>query len=124
MAKAKAKKGTLKRVLRYIGKYKISLAITLFFACLSVFLTLWFPILIGDAIDLIVGKGQVDMDGIAKILWDAFLIILLTALVNWGMTSLNNRMTYQIARDLRNDAFEKLETLPLSYLHGNWSSVF
>lgn len=116
MAKAKAKKGTLKRVLRYIGKYKISLAITLFFACLSVFLTLWFPILIGDAIDLIVGEGQVDMDGIAKILWDAFLIILFTALVNWGMTSLNNRMTYQIARDLRNDAFEKLESLPLSYL--------
>ena len=116
MAKEKAKKGTLKRVLRYIGRYKILLGITLFFAALSVFLTLLFPILIGDAIDLIVGKGQVDMAGITDILWQAFFIVLLTALVNWGMTSLNNRMTYQIARDLRNDAFEKLETLPLSYL--------
>ena len=116
MAKEKAKKGTLKRVLRYIGRYKILLGITLFFAALSVFLTLLFPILIGDAIDLIVGKGQVDMAGITDILWQAFFIVLLTALVNWGMTSLNNRMTYQIARDLRNDAVEKLETLPLSYL--------
>ena len=116
MAKEKAKKGTLSRVLRYIGRYKILLGITLFFACLSVFLTLLFPILIGDAIDLIIGKGQVDMAGITAILWDALIIVGLTALVNFGMTSLNNRMTYQIARDLRNDAFEKLESLPLSYL--------
>ena len=116
MAKTKAKKGTFSRVLRYIGRYKILLGVTLLLAFLSVFLTLWFPILIGDAIDLIVGKGAVDMAGIAAILWDALIIVGLTALVNWLMTSLNNRMTYQIARDLRNDAFEKLESLPLSYL--------
>ena len=116
MAKEKAKKGTLKRVFRYIGNYKILLVISSLFALISVALTLWIPILLGEAIDLIIGKDNVDMAGIGRLLRQAVIVIGAAALVSWGMTGLNNRMAFHVARDLRNDAFEKLETLPLSYL--------
>ena len=74
------------------------------------------PILIGDAIDLIVGKGQVDFAGIAAILIKTGIIIGITALIQWLMNTINNRITYHVVRDIRNEAFRKIEILPLSYI--------
>ena len=116
MAKEKAKKGTLGKVLRYIGRYKLLLVLSSLLALVSVALTLLVPILIGDAIDLALGKGQVDLQGIAELLLTALVTVGITALINWVVASLNNRMTFHILRDMRNDAFHKLQSLPLSYL--------
>ena len=116
MAKEKAKKGTLGKVLRYIGRYKLLLVLSSLLALVSVALTLLVPILIGDAIDLALGKGQVDLQGIVELLLTALVTVGITALINWVVTSLNNRMTFHILRDMRNDAFDKLQSLPLSYL--------
>ncbi len=112
----KARSGTFRKVLRYIGNYKILLGFSTFLALVTVALTLWVPILIGDAIDLIVGPGDVDHEGILALLLRAAAVVAVTAAATWLMNSLNNRMTYHIVRDLRNDAFAKIERLPLSYL--------
>ncbi|MBQ8322210.1 MAG: ABC transporter ATP-binding protein [Clostridia bacterium] len=108
--------GTLGRVLRYIGKYKFLLPVSILFALIFTALSLYIPILIGDAIDLIVSPGNVDMGGILKILTFAAILIGVAALSQWCMTAINNRITFHITRDIRNDAFAKLETLPLSYI--------
>lgn len=108
--------GTLGRVLRYIGKYKFLLPISILFALIFTVLSLYIPILIGDAIDLIVSPGNVDLTGILKILVFAAILIGVAALSQWCMTAINNRITFHITRDIRNDAFAKLQTLPLSYI--------
>lgn len=115
----KMKSRTLSRVLRFIGRYKLSVAISTLLALVSVVLTLSVPILIGEALDLIVGTGKVALDGVARYLSWALVIVGATSLINWVMAGLNNRMTYHVTRDLRNRAIEKLETLPLSYLDGH-----
>ena len=107
---------TLKRALGYIGKYKYLLPITVLLAIITVALTLYVPILIGDAIDLIVGKGEVDFAGILEKLSLSAILILITALAQWLMSTVNNRIAYQVVRDMRNDAFCKMERLPLSYI--------
>lgn len=107
---------TLSRVLKYIGKYKLLLPVSIFFALIFTALSLYIPILIGDAIDLIVAPGNVDISGILKILFFAAALIGLSALSQWCMTAINNRITFHITRDIRNDAFAKLKTLPLSYI--------
>ncbi|MBR5241735.1 MAG: ABC transporter ATP-binding protein [Clostridia bacterium] len=107
---------TLKRALGYIGKYKYLLPLTVLMAVITVALTLYVPILIGDAIDLIVGKGEVDLSGILGKLSLSALLILITALAQWIMSTVNNRIAYQVVRDMRNDAFCKMERLPLSYI--------
>lgn len=107
---------TLKRALGYIGKYKYLLPLTVLMAVITVALTLYVPILIGDAIDLIVGKGEVDFSGILGKLSLSALLILITALAQWIMSTVNNRIAYQVVRDMRNDAFCKMERLPLSYV--------
>ena len=109
---------TLGRVLRYIGKYKFFLPLSILFALITTALSLYIPILIGDAIDLIVGVGNVDLGGIFDILIRAAALILVSALCSWLMSIINNRITFHIARDIRNDAFEKIKTLPLSYIDG------
>ena len=114
MAKKQTK--TLTKVLRYIGKYKLLIPISMLFALISVALTLYVPLLIGDAIDLIVGKGNVNFDGIFKILLYAAILIAITALAQWLLSTINNKITYNVARDVRADAFEKIERLPLSYI--------
>lgn len=114
--KQKAQKGTLRRVLRFIGRYKLLVLISSLLALASVALTLWVPILIGDALDLIIGKGDVDIEAIVGLLLKALVIVAVTALINWIMAGFNNRMTYHVTRDLRNRAIEKIEALPLSYL--------
>ncbi len=116
MAKGNTKSGTLKRALCYIGKYKLLLPVTALFAIVTVALTLYIPVLVGDALDLIIGEGLVDLGGVLKILSLAAILIGLTALSQWIMSTINNRITFHVVRDIRNDAFRKLERLPLSYI--------
>ena len=111
-----AQKGTLKKVLKYVQRHGFFMVMSILFAAITVALTLYTPILIGDAIDLIVGKGQVDFAGIAAILIKTGIIIGITALIQWLMNTINNRITYHVVRDIRNEAFRKIEILPLSYI--------
>ncbi len=117
---------TLGKVFGYMKKYIPLLILSLIFAAISVALTLYFPILTGRAIDLIIDKGLVDFDGILSILTRAGIIALITGIAQWLMNTCNNRMTYGIVRDIRTDAFDKLEKLPLSYIdshsHGDMVS--
>ena len=112
----KSKKSTLKKLMRYIGKYKLLMLLSAVLAVGIVFLTLYIPILIGDAIDLIIGKDNVDLDGIYGILLTAGIMIVSTAFLQWIMSSINNRIAYNITRDMRKNAFSKIEVLPLSYV--------
>ena len=107
---------TLKKVLSRIGKYKWLVLLSLCMAAAVVALTLYVPVLTGDAVDLIVGKGLVDFAGLLKILVKIGVAVGLTALLQWLMGILNNRITYRTVRDLRNEAFRRIETLPLRYL--------
>lgn len=111
-----AQKGTLRKVLKYVQRHGFFMVLSILFAAITVALTLYTPILIGDAIDLIVGKGQVDFAGIAAILIKTGIIISITALIQWLMNTINNRITYHVVRDIRNEAFRKIEILPLSYI--------
>ena len=112
----KASPGTIKKVLSYIGKYKLLLPVSMLFALITVALTLYVPILIGDAIDMIIGEGAVNFDGIRPLLIKAAILIGITALSQWLMSTINNRIAYHVARDIRNDAFSHIERLPLSYI--------
>ena len=109
-------KSTIKKALKYIGKYKYLLPVSILLALVTVALTLYVPILIGDAIDLMTGKGQVDIPKVIEILLLAVALIGATALSQWLMSMINNRIAYHVARDVRRDAFSKIERLPLSYL--------
>ena len=112
----KANPGTMKKVLAYIGRYKLLLPVAMLLALITVALTLYVPILIGDAIDLIIDEGLVDFDGIIPLLAKAAVLIGITALAQWLMSTINNRIAYHVARDIRNDAFSHIEKLPLSYI--------
>lgn len=109
-------KQTLKRVLKYIDKYKYYLVLSLFLSLISVALILYAPILVGYAIDCIIGKGNVDFEGIAAILIKLAIIIGITAIAQWLANVCNNKITYNVSRDLRQTAFEKIQSLPCSYL--------
>lgn len=117
--KKKADKGTLKKVLKYVKRHGFFIVLSILFAAATVALTLYTPILIGDAIDLIVGKGNVDFVQIGAILLKTGIIIGITALLQWLMNTINNRITYHVVRDIRNEAFRKIEILPLSYIDAN-----
>ena len=112
----KNNKETMKRVLKYIRKYTPALVLSLLLAGLTVLLTLYIPILTGNAVDLIIGKGQVDMPGIFAIMKKIAIAMIITALGQWVMNTCNNYITYHVIRDIRTDAFAKLEILPLKYL--------
>lgn len=109
-------KGTLKKVFSYIGKYKYFLILSMFFAAVTVGLTLYAPILVGKAIDCIIGKGNVDFVNMKSILIKVAVIVVSTALIQWLMNVCNNKITYNVSRDLRKKAFEKIEVLPFSYI--------
>ena len=109
-------KETLKKVLKYIGKYWFAVALSLLLAALTVVLTLYIPILTGDAVDLIIDKGLVDMQGIFAIMKKIAVVMLVTAAAQWIMNTCNNYITYHVVHDIRKDAFNKLEILPLKYL--------
>lgn len=107
---------TLKKALKYIGRYRILLPVSIMLALISVGLTLYVPVLIGEAIDVIIDKGNVDIDTVLNKLLISGILILITALCNWLMNAINNRISYHVLRDIRNEAFDKIGSLPLSYI--------
>lgn len=107
---------TMRKVFQYMRRYIPVLIFSIIFAAVTVVLTLYFPILTGDAIDLIVEKGLVDFEGILVILIKGAIVVAATALAQWLMNICNNHMTYGIVKDIRRDAFDKIEHLPLSYI--------
>ncbi len=109
-------KETIKKVLHYIRRYWFFLIVSLVLALITVVLTLYVPILTGQAVDLIVGKGQVDFTGVYHICVKIGIAILLTMVAQWVMNVANNKITYSVVRDIRTDAFEKSQVLPLSYI--------
>ena len=117
---------TLKKVLHYMKHCIPLLVLSMILATVSVALTLYFPILTGRAIDLILAKGRVDFDGIIALAKQGVIVIAITAAAQWIMNMCNNRMTYNIVRDIRKDAFDKMEKLPFSYIdshsHGDMVS--
>ncbi len=112
----KGQKETLIKVLKYIKRYRLAVICSIILAALTVATTLYVPVLTGDAVDLIVDKGQVDMPGILKILVIIGIVMLITALTQWLLNTCNNYITYHVIRDIRTEAFHKLEILPLKYL--------
>ena len=112
----KGQKQTILKVLHYIKKYWFFLAVSIVMAAVTVTLTLYLPILTGRAIDLILDKGQVDFPGVFAILKKMAWIIAITAVAQWIMNVCNNKMTYRIVQDIRNEAFRKIEILPLKYI--------
>lgn len=114
--KKKLNKGTLKKILFYVGKYKIHLFFSIILAAVSVAMTLYMPVLAGKAIDLAIGKGRVDFKGMMPNLIGIGILALLTAGAQWIMNTLNNRITFRVVRDIRNAAIEKIQILPLSYI--------
>ncbi|MCI5668628.1 MAG: ABC transporter ATP-binding protein/permease [Oscillospiraceae bacterium] len=117
--KQTAPKGTLKKVLKYVGRHGMFMVLSMILAAVVVALTLYAPILIGDAIDLILGKDNVDFSGVAAILIKTAVVIGVTAIVQWVMNAINNRVAFHVVRDIRNEAFRKIEVLPLSYIDAN-----
>ena len=112
----KDNKGTIIKILKYLKPYWFWAAMSLIFAAATVLLTLYLPILIGNAVDCIVDSANVDFDGILKIMLTMGIVIVLTALFQWLMNTINNRITYSVVKDIRKRAFENLERLPLKYL--------
>ena len=115
----KARPATMKKVLGYIGKYRFLLPVSIFLALVSVALTLYVPTLIGEAIDLIAGVDEPESGSIERIvavLIEAGVLIVITAVAQWLMSTINNKISFGVVRDIRNDAFGKIETLPLSYI--------
>ena len=119
MPKAEKKvnqKETMGKILRYIHKYLFFVGVSVVLAALTVAFTLYIPILTGDAVDLIIDKGLVDMLGIFAIMKKIGIVMVLTAIAQWVMNTCNNYITYHVIQDIRKDAFAKLEILPLKYI--------
>ena len=114
-----APKGTMKKVLNYVGRHGFFIAVSMILAVVIVALTLYAPILIGNAIDEIAGKDNVDFSNVAQILMKTAVVIGITAVLQWVMNAINNRITYHVVRDIRNAAFRHIEVLPLSYIDAN-----
>lgn len=106
----------LKKVLRYIKKYWALVILSLVLAAVTVVLTLYVPILTGDAVDLLLGKGAVDFAGVFSIMKKIVIAMVATAVAQWVMNTCNNHITYRVVKDIREAAFHKLENLPLKYL--------
>ena len=112
----KAEKGTLKKVLKYLKPYWALVALSILLSAVIVALTLYVPVLIGRAIDHIIGPGKVDFAAILPLLLRIGVIVAATAAVQWLVNSINNKITYQVVRDVRDQAFRHLQVLPLSYI--------
>lgn len=109
-------KATIQRVLKFIKPYRAFVWLSLFFALLTVAATLYAPIITGNAIDFIIDKGQVDFNGLKPLLVRFGVVILITALTQWLMSLCNNKITYDVVRDIRVQVFERLNHLPLKYI--------
>ncbi len=120
MADSKKKKnapaGTVKKVMNFISGYKLPLLLSLLTAAVGVVLNILIPLFFGNAIDLIIGKGNVDFDGIKAILIKTAVAVIICAVSTWVMSTLNNRITYGVVKDIRTRAFDRITVLPLSYL--------
>ena len=116
MSKIKAKKGTLKKVLHYVGRYKPHLAFSIILAAVSVAATLYIPVLAGRAIDNIVDERNVDFAALKPLLIGIVILAAVTALAQWIMNALNNKITFCVVRDIRNAAMRRIQILPLSYI--------
>ena len=114
--KKKVSKSTLKKVLYYVGRYKIHLFVSIFLAASSVALSLYIPVLAGNAIDTAIGAGKVDFKALMPYLYKIGITAIATAAMQWIMNTLNNRITFRVVRDIRNAAMEKIQSLPLSYI--------
>ncbi|MBR6300926.1 MAG: ABC transporter ATP-binding protein [Clostridia bacterium] len=112
----KAERGTVKKVLHLLRPYRVLVALSILCSAVIVALTLYVPVLIGRTIDLIIGPGQVDMPGILRLLLRIGWIVAVTATVQWVVNTINNRITYQVVRDVRDTAFRHLQVLPLRYI--------
>ena len=109
-------KSTIKRILDYIGHYKWGVFLSLCLAAVTVVTTLYAPILIGDGVDLIIEAGNVDFQGLKEVLWKMGVVIAITAVSQWLMNHINNKITYHVVEDIRTRAFGHLEMLPLKYI--------
>lgn len=118
-------KSILKKVFKYIGRYKIVVVLSMICAAASALLTLYVPILVGQAIDYIIGPENVDFNAITAVALKIAVIVAVTAVLQWLMNVLNNRITFNVVRDMRNLAFKKLQVLPFNYLdsHQNGETV-
>ena len=114
--KSRTQKETFIKVIHYIGRYKFFMLLSILLAGVVVVLTLYVPILIGDAIDCIIDKGNVDFSAISKYIYKIAILIGITALAQWIMNTVNNKITYGVVKDLRKEAFDKIQNLPLAYL--------
>lgn len=114
--KTKSQSETLKKVFRFLGKYRIFVVLSILLAAVSVALTLYIPKLTGYAVDYIIGPGQVNLPGAVRVMIRIGICTLITALAQWLMNVCNNKMTYQVVQDIRNEAFRKIQVLPLKYI--------
>ena len=117
--KKKNQSETLKKVLRYIKRYRWYLILSLFFAVITVAATLYIPVLTGDAIDYIIDEGMVNFSAVFAILIKIGVVIGVTALAQWLMNVCNNKITYEVIQDIRREAFAKMEILPLKFIDGH-----
>ena len=117
--KQKSQAATLKEVICRLGRYRIFLVFSILLASVSVALTLYIPKLTGHAVDYVIGKGKVNFPGVIQVMIQIGVCTLITALAQWLMNVCNNKMTYQMVQDIRNEAFDKIEQLPLKYIDGH-----
>ena len=117
--KQKSQAATLKEVIRRLGRYRIFLVFSILLATVSVALTLYIPKLTGHAVYYVIGKGKVNFPGVIQVMIQIGVCTLITALAQWLMNVCNNKMTYQMVQDIRNEAFDKIEQLPLKYIDGH-----
>lgn len=110
---------TIRKLLTYIKKYKIQILFSLAISAMSVWLSLYIPIIVANAIDYIVGKNQVDFTTISGLILQIVQIAIVVAILQWMINIINNKITFFVARDLRNDALKKLEKVPLKYIDTN-----
>lgn len=116
MEKKSSQMDALKKVLNYIRRYWFMVGLSLVLAAVTVVLTLYIPILTGDAVDLLLGKGNVDFPAVFAIMKKIAVAMIFTAVAQWVMNTCNNHITYRVVKDIREDAFHRLEELPLKYL--------
>lgn len=107
---------TIKKVLHYIRRYSLLVLISLILAAVTVVTTLYLPILTGDAVDLMLGKGNVDFRALLRLVRLMVFVIAVTGIAQWVMNICNNHITYHVVRDIRRDVMDRLQVLPLSYL--------
>ena len=112
-------KSTIKKLLTRLKKYKIYIIFSLIFALLTVILTLYLPIIIGDAIDCIVSEGNVDFEKIISIFIKVGIVVGMTSIFQWMMNICNNKITFNVTKDLRNEAIKKIEVVPLKFIDGH-----